>query len=129
MKHRSAERCDFELFKSNVCHRLKELGDTDFIIETLESDDIRKYYNRKWYPESFYLLAMLDYISRINNVPLCDEFTDLRRQSLSETIYPSSVIAISAASDSDYAKKQSLKEAIPEFMRFNIVENDVRNII
>ena len=72
---------------------------------------------------------MLDYISRINNVPLCDEFTDLRRQSLSETIYPSSVIAISAASDSDYAKEKSKKEAIPEFMRFNIIESEVRNVI
>ena len=123
------KRNSFELFKSNVCHRLKELGDIDFIIETLESNDIREYYDRKWYPESFYLLAMLDYISRINNVPLCDEFTDLRRQSLSETIYPSSVIAISAASDSDYAKEKSKKEAIPEFMRFNIIESEVRNVI
>lgn len=123
------KRSSFELFKSNVCHRLKELGDIDFIIETLESNDIREYYDRKWYPESFYLLAMLDYISRINNVPLCDQYDDLRRQSLSETIYPSSVIAISTASDSDYAKKQSLKEAIPEFMRFNIIESEVRNVI
>lgn len=129
MKHRSAERCDFELFKSNVCHRLKELGDTDFIIETLESDDIRKYYNRKWYPESFYLLAMLDYISRINNVPSCDRYDDLRRQSLSETIYSSSIIAISVVSGDDCAKEQAKRDAIPEFMRFNIVENDVRNVI
>ena len=43
------KRSSFELFKSNVCHRLKELGDIDFIIETLESNDIREYYNRKWY--------------------------------------------------------------------------------
>ena len=31
------KRCNFELFKSNVCHRLKESGDIDFLIETLES--------------------------------------------------------------------------------------------
>lgn len=35
------KRSSFELFKSNVCHRLKELGDVGFIIETLESDSIR----------------------------------------------------------------------------------------
>ena len=40
----SVRRGSFELFKSNVCHRLKELGDLNFIIETLEKDDIRKYY-------------------------------------------------------------------------------------
>ena len=27
------KRGDFELFKSNTCHRLKELGDIEFIIE------------------------------------------------------------------------------------------------
>lgn len=123
------KRSSFELFKSNVCHRLKELGDIDFIIETLESNDIREYYDRKWYPESFYLLAMLDYISRINNIPLCNKYNDLRLHSLSETIYPSSIIAISAVSGSNYSKEKAIKEAIPEFMRFNIVENDVRNII
>ena len=26
------KRSDFELFKSNTCHRLKELGDIDFIM-------------------------------------------------------------------------------------------------
>ena len=64
------KRSSFENFKSTVCHRGKELGDIDFIIETLESQDIRSYYNRQWFPESLYLLAMLDYISRENNVPL-----------------------------------------------------------
>lgn len=58
------KRCSFELFKSNVCHRLKEQGDIDFLIETLKEDMIRQYYDKKWYPESFYLLAMVDYISR-----------------------------------------------------------------
>lgn len=55
------KRCSFELFKSNVCHRLKEQGDIDFLIETLKEDMIRQYYDKKWYPESFYLLAMVDY--------------------------------------------------------------------
>lgn len=41
------KRCSFELFKSNVCHWLKEEGDIDFLIQVLESDLIRKYYNRK----------------------------------------------------------------------------------
>ena len=37
------KRCSFELFKSNVCHWLKEEGDIDFLIQVLESDLIRKY--------------------------------------------------------------------------------------
>ena len=41
------KRCSFELFKSNVCHWLKEEGDIDFLIQVLESDLILKYYRRQ----------------------------------------------------------------------------------
>lgn len=123
------KRCGFELFKSNVCHQLKALGDIDFIIQTLEHNKIREYYDRQWYPECFYLLAMLDYISRIHNVPLCDAYNDLRKQSLQETIYPLSIVAQSALPDNGAAKQKARADAIPEFMRFNIVESEVRNVI
>ena len=71
------KRPSFENFKSTVCHRVKEKGDIAFIIDTLENQDIRTYYNQKWYPESLYLLAMLDYLSRENDVPLCNEYDRL----------------------------------------------------
>lgn len=122
-------RCDFELFKSNVCHKLKTLGDLAFIIDTLEKDDIRVYYNRQWYPETFYLLAMLDYISRINNVPLCNKYNDLRKKTLSKTIYPSSILAASEVAQSNKPKEEAMAVAIPEFIRFNIVESEIRNVI
>lgn len=123
------KRANFELFKSNVCHRVKELGDIDFIIEVLEKDDIRAYYNQHWYRESLYLLAMLDYLSRVNEVPLCSQYDDLRRCKLDTVIYPSSILAICAASRNNHAKKQALMDSIPEFKRFNIIENEVRNVI
>lgn len=40
------KRCSFELFKSNVCHWLKEEGDIDFLIQVLESDLIRRCFAR-----------------------------------------------------------------------------------
>lgn len=122
------KRCSFELFKSNVCHRLKELGDVEFIIDTLEKDDIRHYYDRKWYPESLYLLAMLDYVSRENEIPICAEYSDLRSQKLADPVYPSSILAMAAVSHSA-AKEEAYRYAIPEFLRFNIIENEVRNVI
>lgn len=122
------KRPAFELFKSNVCHRVKALGDIDFLIETIEKDDIRKYHQRKWYAESFYLLAMLDYISRLNNVPICEEYNDLRKQKLRDTLYPASVITVSIAAKDNKLKEVAVKESIPEFIRFNIVESEVRNV-
>ena len=122
------KRTSFELFKSNVCHKLKELGDIDFIIDTLESNEILDYYNRQWYAECFYLLAMLDYVSRVNDVPYCEEYSDLRKHKLSETLYPASVIAATTVSKDNKIKSKALKDAIPEFLRFNIIESEVRNV-
>lgn len=121
-------RSSFETFKSNVCHMVHDMGDMDFIIETLESDKIRKLYQKQWYPESLYLLAMLDYLSRENNIPICSDYSDIRKFRLREPIYPSSIIAMSVASKSEQPKQDSFDRAIPEFKRFNIVESEVRNV-
>lgn len=123
------KRCSFELFKSNVCHRLKELGDVDFIIDTLEKNDIRRYYDKQWYPESFYLLAMLDYVSRENDIALCADYGDLRSQKLSEPVFPSGIVAMAALDANANAMETARNCAIPEFLRFNIIENEVRNVI
>lgn len=121
-------RSSFEAFKSNVCHKLQDMGDMDFIIDTLESDSIRKLYQKHWYPESLYLLAMVDYISRENDLPVCTEYNDIRCARLQEPIFPASIIARCEVSNSEQAKIESLNTAIPEFKRFNIVENEVRNV-
>ncbi|MBQ7161243.1 MAG: helix-turn-helix transcriptional regulator [Clostridia bacterium] len=123
-----APRPAFDLFKSNVCHRLKELGDIDFLIEIIQNGDVTTYYNRAWYPESLYLLAMVDYLSRINGVPLCDSYGEMRKAKLKETLYPSSVIAAAAASNDERIKENARRSSIPEFLRFNIVESEVRNV-
>lgn len=67
-------RSSFEVFKSNICHKVKDVGDLDFIINTLESDIIVELFQKKRHPEA-------------------------------------------------------RRNAIPEFMRFNIVECDVRNVV
>lgn len=122
-------RPSFELFKSNVCHRLKELGDIDFLADLLDSDEITDYYDLGWYPECLYLLAMFDYISRINSVPPCSEYDNLRSMKLSSVIYPSGVLVRDLATNSDKAKQEAWDNAIPEFKRFNIIENEVRNLV
>jgi len=118
----------FETFKSNVCHAVKDKGDLDFLIYTLEADRIRKLYERGWYAESLYLLAMADYLSRENGVPLCGEYDDIRCAKLQRTIYPAGILAMCAALKSDEPKSESLREAIPEFLRHNIVEAEVRDV-
>lgn len=121
-------RCSFETFKSNTCHHVKDIGDVDFIIETLEADEIRKLYERSWYREALYLLAMVDYLSRINDLPLCTNYNDIRAQKLEKPCFSAGVIVSYAATGDERIKEKALANAIPEFLRFNIVEGEVRNV-
>jgi len=116
-------RYDFEVFKSNVNHRIKDTSELDFIINTLKEEDIRRYWNKKWYPEAFYLLATVDYLSRINDIPLCRQYDDIRSHSLKSPLYPRDIQMISQLTHSSERKEICRKDAIPEFSRFNIMES------
>ena len=119
---------DFEIYKSNICHLVKDKGDIDFIIDILKENLIRTYWERQWYRESFYLLAMVDYLSRENGLPLCNDYEDIRNCTLPEPLYPWDVVIAAKLDDSLDRKEQCLEEAIPEFLRFNIIESEIRNV-
>ncbi len=118
----------FDLFKSNVCHEVKRNGEISFMIEILESGVIRDYFLQDRKRESLYLLGMLDYLSRKNDVPLCTNYDDLRGCRFKEPIYPCSLLARAEITQDEAIKEEAKKNAIPEFLRFNIVENEVENI-
>ena len=71
---------------------------------------------------------MLDYVSRENNVPLCSDYDDLRSVKLRNPVYPAGIRATAAAAHDDEILRRSVMDSIPEFMRFNIIENEVRNV-
>ena len=121
-------RPSFEQFRSSICHKLKNLGDLPFTTQLLESNQIRAYYNRKWYPEALYLLATLDYLFNHNAIPLCCMYNDLRNTKLTQPLYPSEVLLLCELLHSDSPKEEAISKAIPEFLRFNIVECDSRNV-
>ena len=122
-------RSSFETFKSNICHEIKEKGDIQFLIDTLENNRIRELFDRKWYLEALYLLGMTDYLSNINDVPICTNYNDIRKCKLSKIVYPTGILIRAAVSNDESVKQRALKEAIPEFLRFNIVEADIRNVV
>ena len=128
MKTYAQKRCDFELFKSHICHRLKREGDFDFILNVVQSPDIREHFDRGWTAESLYLLAMLDYISRLNGIPLCSDFNDLRELSMKNIIYPDGLLLLSKVTNNPDLLKEAYDNCIPEFKRANIVENNIRDV-
>lgn len=122
-------RSDFETFRSNACHHVKDMGDLAYMMDLLESDEIRTLYNRRWYPEALYLLAMLDYLSRVNQIPLCTRYEDLRARKLQKPIYPAGVLMTGEVLKSDRPLRAAERAAIPEFRRFNIMESGVRDVV
>ena len=120
---------DFDVFKSNVCHKLKTLGDIEFIQNILKNKEIENYFVQKKYAESLYLLAMVDYLCRVNNVDVPKKFSALRRIRLKKPIFPKSILFLYAFSDDKQMVQDAIHQAIPEFKRFNIIEGDIRNVI
>lgn len=122
------DRISFENFKSNVCHRVKDIGVFSFIEETLTSDIVTELYNKQWYAECLYMLAMVDYLSRKNDIPLYREYNTLRTKKLEQVVYPASIVTMYLLSKDERILQKSFDESIPEFKRFNIVENEVENV-
>ena len=122
------ERTSFETFKSQVRHEVKLLGDIDFINETLRTDMIRLYWHWEWFYEAFYLLAMLDYLCRINKMETEKKYNDMREYKLPETVYPMDISLAAKINNNLDIRDAAIRESIPEFIKFNIVEKEIRDV-
>ena len=117
----------FDLFKSNVCHELKNLGDIEFIKKYLTNNEIVALYNKKDYKESLYLLSLVDYLSKENNLPLVSEFDEIRNKKLNRIYVSKSLYYL--LKTRVVKVSEVFKECLTEFLKHNIVEADIRNVI
>ena len=72
---------------------------------------------------------MIDYLSRIHSVPICTRYEEYRHLRFSEPIFSSSTTIAYLVTDDITWKKSAIDNAIPEFIRFNIVEGDIRDVM
>ena len=113
-------RQDFEIFKGNVCNRVKYEGQIKFIQNVLSSSEIEDYWEKDEPLYAMYILAMVDYLSRINEIPIYSKYDYIRQHRMKKRVYPLSMIVGSITDDEDL--EQMAKDAIPEFIHYNIVE-------
>ena len=111
------------VIKSQICHDLKEMGDINFMLDILKKDRIREAWNEQHYFEAFYILGMLDYLSREHSVPVCTRYNDIRQNKLAEPVYPVGLSLMQKAAN--YPEKLT---PIQEFRRFNIYEYSIRDV-
>lgn len=119
---------DFDLFRSEICHWVKRFGYSEFVYNVLYMDIIVMYWNEKRYFEALYLLAMVDYLSRIIDIDLFSRFDDLRKMKLDTRYYPRSILILDECEPEKNWLETSWEIAIPEFKRFNIVEAKIDEV-
>ena len=71
---------------------------------------------------------MLDYLSRVNDIEICTKYNPIRKDKLKERLYPLGIVQYYAVMGEPIPEDKILKEAIPEFLQYNIVESEVRNV-
>lgn len=81
----------FDLFRSEQCHLVNRMGEIDYVIDLLEKKKIDYYWKLDMKPEALYLLAMLDYLSKRNDLPKCKDYEGIRRYKLEKTKNPTSI--------------------------------------
>ena len=113
----------FDAFRKVELRRLKNLDDVPYLIQILEGGRIPRLRKLHQDAQAYYLVALVDYLSRIHEVPRCKDFDDIRQEKLSEAIYP----GLGNLVKSPVMKKKKEDTAIPEFKHFNIMENDIRS--
>ena len=116
---------DLEIFRSNVCHRVHDMGEHDFVVDTLQSEMIFHYWIENKQFQALYLLAMMDYLCRKNDIPRCENYNELRSFCFKEPIYTRDVLLSSKLIPDKDIKEEARNNSIPEFIRFNIVECDI----
>jgi transcriptional regulator with XRE-family HTH domain len=119
---------DFDIFRSEECHLVKSLGDISYLSTLYQSRRIDQFWEEKQYRRAFYLLGMADYLSRIHSLSPSKEYEFLRTKSLKEAAYPNDVLLMARLKRSNQPLKEARKQAIPEFLKFNIIEGDIRNV-
>ena len=71
---------------------------------------------------------MIDYLSRKNALPICDAYDDIRRYKLTKPLFPQDVNLVMMLDPESNVREETLKNVIPEFLQFNIVEVEPENI-
>lgn len=115
-------RYSYTVFKSEQCHLVHRLGEIEYCLDVLKGRKIDYYWNLCCYAEAMYLVAMIDYLSHRNNIPICTNYNYIRNCKLEEKNYPIDTLIQHELTHDDAVLEDAEKKGIPEFLRFNIVE-------
>ena len=118
---------EFRYFRNNVLHELKRLGPKDFLYKITREKQIDYYYKNNGKEYAYYLLALIDYLCVKFKMPRFERrYNDIRKEKLNAPFFVGSKL-MSFNSINEAEEKLHIC-VIPEFKKFNIIEEDVFNV-
>lgn len=117
------------VFISNLQHRIKSDGDIGFIQFCITSHLAERCFLEHKYDKGLYVVATVDYLCRMLNLPLYDNYNEMRNYKLDKPKYPEDIESIQNVEIKERLKEKCRKECLPEFKRVNIMEKGVRHVV
>ena len=117
---------DFDLFKSNVCQELRNLGHKAFLLQHLKQRTPLEYYKKGLLKESLYMLSMCDYLCLEHHLPLAKEFDQLRSYKLDRLYCSKSIVLLLLSRGAKIADLYNA--SIQEFLKHNIMEAEIDRV-
>ena len=110
----------FALFRNDLHNQYKARGPMKFLLKHLTEDTVSRLWEQKKTVHALYLLAMIDLVSRNNDLPLADEYKEIRQYKLERPVY---------VGDSVMDRKKAKENALPEFAAYNIYEGTIDDAV
>lgn len=118
---------EFRYFRNNALHELKSIGPNSFIKKIIKEKEIDYYYKNNGKEYALYLLALIDFLANKYSIDRFEKrYNDLRKEKLEKPFFVGSDL-ISFKTIEEAERKLQIK-TIPEFKKFNIIEDDVFNV-
>lgn len=109
---------EFQTFRNKLHHRIARTDELELLVEVIEQQEIDYYYRHNDVVKALYMLSLIDYISKKNELPLCVEYSTLRKKKLAEPYY---------VGDATGWRDNSV--CIDEFVAHNIYEGDLYDAV
>ncbi len=121
------ELVSFRYFRNNTLHALKRKGYELFIKDLIKDKEIDFYSKNNGLEQALYLVSLIDYLCRINNLPIYDKrYNSLRKRRLERPFFVGSDLL--NFKSIEQAEKEMGISVIPEFKEHNIIEENVFNV-
>ena len=104
----------FSLYRSFLLHQVKR-GQKETIVWIIKEELIQRCLKENNYLYALYTLSLLDYLCCNNNLPICEDFDDLRELQMKDPYYVGSPQLLGFP-------VQKKENCIPEFLSHNIYE-------